>query len=417
MLGVVEKKGINVLTLLGFIIVARLSCPALSNIPGMSMGFVFVYGMVFCVLYLLSEKRLNQSEVMLLIVNLSYTFFVLLKIILSGDSIFGTDGFNAYVIFFLMIIYFWIKRQSNSVRANLLKLILVGCLFNYAYSIVVLYFDPSASRVAAASSALQTSPYDVLNAVGGFDAVYGGIFVVTLLLFIRHNLEKGKKKIWVSLISVLAIIFIFMASYATAIILLILMFFMFISKKNRFASFLFVFSIVIMLIFHEAVGEFLMRVSSSINYSETISTKIKELGYMIKTFKAAGTYAGDEGRIKNMIDSLTTFFKYPLFGGRGEIGAVIGGHSEFCDILGKYGLIGFSLLIMFFVFLYEEIRQNITMKENIKCLNIIYFIFIILTILNPALYTLIQLPIILMISLSESYINEGAHRTKIAGGA
>ena len=408
MLGVNKKNRIDLLTILVFLIVARLSCPGLSNIPFMSVGFIFIYGVLFCGLYLFSAKRLTQSELKILMVVLCYTVFVLVKIILSGGGIFSTDAFNAYIIFFMVVIYFWLKEQTDSLRANLLKLIFAGCIFNYAYSIIVLYFDPSASRISAAS---EVSPYDILSAIGGFDAVYGGIFVVLILLYMRNNIEKGGNRILINLVLILALIFIFMASYATAIIMLLLSVFIFISNKNKALSFIGIFAIVAMVFFHQAVGAFIMEMSKRITYSETISNKINEFGYMVKTLEAAGTYAGDEGRLKNMLDSLNTFLKYPIFGGLGEEGAIIGEHSEFCDVLGKYGLIAFSVITMFFVFLHKEIRKNITIKENVKCLNIVYFIFIILTVLNPALYTLIQLPIILMIFLSESYVRETANRT------
>jgi hypothetical protein len=76
MLGENKKNKIDLLTILAFLIVARLSCPVLSNIPFMSVGFVFIYGVLFCSLYLLLGKRLNQSEVTILIIVLCYTIFV-----------------------------------------------------------------------------------------------------------------------------------------------------------------------------------------------------------------------------------------------------------------------------------------------------------------------------------------------------
>ena len=95
---------------------------------------------------------------------------------------FAREAFNAYIIVFLTMIYLWVKQKPLATKVLLFRFILAALIFNYVYSIVVLFFDPGASRAAAALGVLEPSPYDVLHAVGSFDAVYGGLSVILILL-------------------------------------------------------------------------------------------------------------------------------------------------------------------------------------------------------------------------------------------
>ena len=403
MVKVKGKNNIDIMTILAFLIVARLACPALSNIPLMNMTFIFIYGMAFCVFFIFMDNNLTRVEKSIFWCVLIYVLYTVFRILISNGGIFDRDAFNAYTLFFLINIFLWVKKQSNDVRSNLLKLILIACLFNFVYSIVILILDPDASRKAAATSVLEGSRFDILNAVGSFDAVYGGIFIVLLMIYMRKKMAKGGKKTLLTVIMISALIFIIMSAYATAILLLIVTLFIYFSNKSQTFSIIGIVIAVGILLFHEAIGGAIMTFAKKVNYSQIISTRIEEFGYMLKTFEAAGTYAGEEGRWQKMLNSINAFLAHPLFGALGDKSVKVGGHSEFFDILGKYGIVGFGMLVSVFVNLYKVVRSDIYDRQNVKCLNIIYFIYVLLSILNPSLYALLIMPIILIVPLSESY--------------
>lgn len=388
-------------TLLAFIIVARLSCPALSNLPLMSMAFVFGYGMLFVVMFLIT-LRVNKREMIILACVALYMLYVVAQTIIAGKDIFGTEAFNSYIIFFLVCIYMWSKRQSLSVKRGLLGFILGGCTFNYLYSIYVLYLDPTASRVAA-THILDKSPYDVLNAVGSFDTVYGAIAVLVILLYMRRTISGKRMKLWVTAVIVLDVVFIIMASYATALVLMILAFTLYVGKKNKFLTLIMIALMVMLVFFHEQFGGWIINVSKSISYSPVVSEKLGEFGYMIQTFETAGTYGGDDGRLARMLISLDAFSMYPIFGGYTVAGAKVGGHSELCDILGRFGIVGTALIVLMFFHLSRDIRASQDNSDNKKCVGTVYLLFIVTSVLNPALYTLQMLPIILMLPLMGSF--------------
>ena len=103
--------------------------------------------------------------------------------------------------------------------------------------------------------------------------------------------------------------------------------------------------------------------------------------------------------------------QHPIFGGQGVSGAKIGGHSEFWDMLGKYGIVGFGLLASFFIALYKDIKKRMFSVNIRKCCNIVFLVWIITAVLNPALFSLQMMPIILMLPLANAYLENQAEIT------
>ena len=404
----ISKKAhsLDLLTVLAFLLVARISCPGLSNLPFFTMAFTFVYGIGFLIVFFLLYPRVTRGELGVLLAIALYTVYVLCRSILADRGLFSTDAFNAYVIVFLTVIYLWVKRQPAQKQAQLLMLILLALLFNYVYSIWVLEQDPGASRIAAAtSSGLEKSPYDVLTAIGGFDAVYGGISVVAILICSLPSIRKGGFwKVFIFCILALALIFIFMAAYATALLLLVFAIALIFSSRSKVFTVLLIVGLALILLFHEAVGQWIIEASKSLSNSRVLQQKFQEFGEMLKTFEATGTYGGSDGRAARMQWSLNTFLQHPLLGGYGTANAKIGGHSELLDMLGKYGLIGFGLIAFFFISLYSDIMRGLENTRMKKCCSVVYFMWVVTAVLNPAMYSLQMLPLILMLPLADSFI-------------
>lgn len=400
-----KKQSFDILLILALFVLARISCPALSNIPIFSMAFTFAYGAGFVLLYLISVKTMKWQDFYLMIAALLYTAYVFFRGFAAGSGLFARDAFNAYIIVFLTMIYLWVKEKPRATKVLLFRFILAALIFNYVYSIIVLFLDPGASRSSAALSVLERSPYDILNAVGSFDAVYGGLSVILILLCMRRIMKekniKNKTTLWVL---ILAFVFIIMAAYGTALVLLVLALALFISQKNKVFSILMIVSMLLLLILHEPAGQLLMNLAPQVSFSETFSEKMSDIGYMLKHFEAAGTYAGDAGRAVRMTWSWETFKNYPIFGALGIEEARLGGHSELLDLLGRFGFVGFVFVSAYFVCLYRNIREQLTLKEMRTGWKIIVLVFVASAVLNPSLYALQMMPMILMISLAPAYI-------------
>lgn len=406
-----NKTKFDLLLILALFILARISCPALSNIPIFSMAFTFVYGAAFVVLYFFSVNKMPWQDFYLMIAAFFYTAYIFFRGLVAGNSLFAREAFNAYIIVFLTMIYLWVKQKPLATKVLLFRFILAALIFNYVYSIVVLFFDPGASRAAAALGVLEPSPYDVLHAVGSFDAVYGGLSVILILLSMRRMMkEKDIKNKTTLFVLILALVFIIMAAYGTALVLLVVALALFLAQKNRLFFVGFVMVALVIVVLHEPIGAGIMNLSDRISFSETISEKMNEVGYMLEHFEAAGTYAGENGRAARMAWSWETFLNYPIFGGVGIYGAKVGGHSEFLDMLGNFGLMGFLFVTAYLVCLYRNIRTELSSKEMKTCWKIVMLVFVISSILNPSLYSLQMMPMILMISLAPAYLETCANK-------
>lgn len=401
----ISKKKINLLLVLVMFVLARISCPALSNIPIFNMAFTFLYGTAFVGLYLLTDKRMQKKDFYLMLSAFGYALYIFIRGFAVGESLFARDAFNAYVIVFLTMIYIWVREKPADTKAFLFKLILACLIFDYVYSIVVLFFDPDASRKSAAIGVLEKSPYDVLNAVGSFDAVYGGLSVIVILLCMRRMMkERDVKSKATLLVLILAFVFIIMASYGTSLVLLVVALALYLMRRNQVLSLLMLAAVSALLVWHEPIGAWIVELSSRITYSEALSDKMNDIGYMLQTLEATGTYAGENGRAARMLWSWNTFTQHPLFGGLGIEGAKIGGHSEFFDLLGRFGLVGFAALTAYFVCLYRNVCAELPSKSLVTCWRIILAVFIASAVLNPSLYALQMMPMILMISLTPAYV-------------
>ncbi len=396
---------LDVLLILALFVVARISCQALSNLPFFNMTFTFIYGAAFVFLFFFTVRRLKKQDFYLMVAVFLYAGYVFVRSYWAGSSIFARDSFNAYVIVFLTMIYVWIKEKPLATRALMFKLIFAALIFDYVYSIWVLWQDPNASRISAATSVLEKSSADIWYAVGGFDTVYGGLSVVVILLCMRRIFkEKHINNLSSILVLFLALVFIIMASYATAILLLILTLALLWGEKNKAASAMVVICILLIFIFHEPIGDWIMDKAQLITYSETASEKAYDFGYMLKTFEVAGTYAGESGRASKMISSLETFERYPIFGGIGMPDCTVYGHSELVDFPGNFGLVGFGFLIAYFVCLYKNVKACLQSKVMKSGWKIIMLVFVISAALNPTLYSMQMMPLILMVPLAPSYI-------------
>lgn len=375
---------VNLLSILAGLIVARFSCIALSNIPIFNMTFTFSYGCAFVILFLTQYPKITRREFCGMAGLFAYVIFVVVRTI--GYGLFNTQAFNAYVLCFMYFIYLYLKRRPAKESLRLGMIAITGYLLTLLYSIRVLMIDPDLSRKAAANIVTENSP-DALNAVGGFDTVYGTLLLVVFFFYIR----KAKFSTWnrgvINLALAVACIFLVMASYGTAIILLILIFAIILYKKNKFWSAVVLLLLVLGVAYRVEIGHALASFALQFDAMDSLEGKINDISQMLITGEAAGTLAGDEGRFARMGWSIATFFRYPILGGIGKPDAMIGNHSEVLDLLARFGLVGATALLTFMVSFMKDLFQFNTQKVGKQCLQLMLVIYLLVAILDPALYT------------------------------
>lgn len=392
----------TITTLLASIILARLSCVALSNIPFFTITFIMLYAVALIFLLIRSFGFLTKNETGALGFLIVYVFEVVLSSLISERGIFDTQAFNSYIIVILFFLYLHIKRLSNQSQKLFFVIVLSGFTVTFIYSIVKLAQDPMLSRKAATGRYFEDS-VDTLSAIGGFDTVYGGLLVFVILVYLWSFLRDKKAKMLVFLIMASCIAFIVMATYGTAIVLLIFAIALIIFRRNSISAFLVSIVLIVGVVCHESIGTWIMNLSDTIEYSDTFQEKINQIGYMIRYGESVGTLAGDEGRWARIGWSLDTFSQYPIFGGFTKPDVRIGSHSEVADLLGRFGLVGFISLGSFFWITFKDIASQITTKLGKKMLFVCISVYLAIAVLDPALYTQQILPIFILVPFVEKW--------------
>lgn len=385
---------------LAYLIVARFSCIALANIPIFGMSLIFVYGILFIVTFVINYRTMERKELYALLVFLLYVLFVVVKTIPISGTIFNTQAFNSYIILFLFFIYMYMKRIQPKEACKICRVALIGYIFTYLYSIVMLIQDPTLSRKVAANIITENS-VDMLNAVGGFDTVYGTIIVLTFLIYLRKNVNN-KKDLWLIRIGLISgILFIILASYGTAMVLIVLLIILVLMKKNKILGGIVTGICGLAYIFKSQIGMLIYSFADGISISYILKEKIQDIAIIMITGQSAGTLSGDEGRFARIGWDISAFLKYPLFGGMGKQDIQIGEHSEIFDTLARFGLVGFVLIVLFFILFLKDGWRRLDDIKGRKCYVIAIILYLIIAILDPALYTQQILPFFVLLPFFE----------------
>ena len=167
------------------------------------------------------------------------------------------------------------------------------------------------------------------------------------------------------------------------------------------SALLLVILMVVCAIFRESIGENVMQWSKTIDYSEVFQEKMYQIGYIIRYGESVGTLAGEEGRWARIGWSLDAFFQYPIFGAFTHTDVRIGSHSEIADLLGRFGIVGFMSIVVFFIFLFKDIAKGMSTSFGKKLLFVVIIAYLAIAVLDPALYTQQVLPIFLLVPFIE----------------
>lgn len=404
-------KNVSILFFLSIFIIARFSCTILSNVSFMSMSFIFVYGSVFLTIFLLHYNKMDKLDFIALVFICLYGVYVFFTSVPFYGQVLNNQVFNVAVIIFLYFIYLYMKNSNFKKKIFIFKTAMIGYFFTWVYSIFQLVQDPTISRRMAANIVVDNN-IDTLGGVGGFDTVYGSLLILCILIYLLNEKKiNNRKLILFALIN--CICFIFLASYGTAVVLLFVVLSMYLMKKNKFTFFIVMLILFLVLIFRENVGSFIQNISNKIVFSDILRMKINEIGEMLVTGQSAGTLAGTDGRFARMGWSIQTFLKYPIFGGITKPDATIGYHSELIDMLGRYGIFGTLLFLIFFCCFLKSSYKLIKSESGKKCFFTVLCVYIIMAVLNPALYTQQVLPFFIILPFYDFFlIWKGVHNEK-----
>jgi hypothetical protein len=296
-------------------------------------------------------------------------FFFLLFLFFGyayANGIFTTiKGMGAYLqVFSPIFMYeFYSKYLSRITKRNLILFTLCIYIFYSYQTLQYLESNPLASR-----DMVSVGVTDSLLIGGGFSLAYGFSILIPILLYLTVNHSKFKNYFFVSnlftriLIYLLVFVFfvvVYRSMFAISFLIMIFggLYALINMNKSKGSSFIKFFVIILISLFGLFFANKFMSFLN--NYLDSLDTVISQKLSVILNLNDYGSIesTGSLGaRIELYLQSLYVWLDNPFFGiahlyefdTTKMVGAGLGNHSEWLDVLAKHGLFSFLLLIYLF---------------------------------------------------------------------
>lgn len=340
---------------------------------------------------------------------MAYLFICVMMVILG----FSSNNLNFIISrlpYYLIPVmgYFVIKHYNRKEKSVLLALFFFVFLLNLFYNILLGFQFPDIFEEQESTEASIEFGVIMNIAETGFIVVayclIGALFMVLLTLN-----EKWKKILSILLIVPIAFYMLFQNTRGTAILLLMIelvgMFLAYFEPTRRTNRRLYyVFSTVTLLLLVLIVFIPLMEWLMENLQSERLAERLNDL----VDYRQSG---GDVGSVRKgsfterillAQTSLNSFISSPisLMVGIGDHTLSIGGdlvksgvgnHSEFIDVLARYGLVGAFVFWKIMKSYYEMLLRLTTKRESLKYVNVIFVVIILTGFLNNLFYPIVLL--------------------------
>ena len=349
---------------------------------------------IAAVSFILGMVLLNRVR-QLVVFFVLFAFLVLYYFVTWRTMI--SSIFYPYYCFASLLFAFGGMALYSSTKRTLLRrvivLITVGVIITAITSIIGLRANPLAAREMARGSTYDLSQdfseskiiYRKMNIVSWSQA-YGMLFAIPTAMII------WKKKKQVRYIGfMLLILLMLISSQITFALLLsiVLAFLTMITGENSpqriILKMIACVLILILIIRINPVLSYAIELSDKAGF-DYLTTKLTDMKILLLERRAIGD-ANERGEL--YMRSLRTFIESPIFGlaGDGRRGTVerIGYHSEFFDLLGSFGVVGFAVLCLAFAGFWRFSSQ--TEKSVRKDLRVIFIGFFGLFVFNPVFHS------------------------------
>ena len=326
-------------------------------------------------LFLLIVKIINKRMLILIPITLMYA----LNLIYVG--FFDASNFILYIygilISFIPVLFFLNYRNNYRLKSKIMLIVNFTLITTIITTIIGLSIYPEASRVLATFPEKNDPTYvryTSLN-IGGFAFIYSLLPLIPLYFF----LNSSKKKVINVLILFGIYIVTFMSQYTTAIVIsmfvLLVILLTRVKTTKKVVICIFTVSVLLFMII-QYLNTFIYTFISSID-----SPIIQERLFVLYDIIIGNNY-NQIGRLNLWMQSITVFINHPILGGWTANIQTYSEHSFILDYLGKFGILGLSILIFYYTSIYVYFYKC---KENKKqgYIFLSFFATILIGILNP----------------------------------
>jgi len=319
-----------------------------------------------------SEKRLIAFGILFVLVNLVY------KIIgVSTAEWQYTMGYFQW--FFSICLGVYIMACETDAKQ---KSIVVVAFLIMLINIIILLFVGSGLDMSLENNVAELADASYSSGL----MLYSGILLVCFL---------NCKTKWVRMMTLLVIILITILNTvylqrATNVILTLLMFVLIIvnnGKKTKSRMLLVFGCLITMIVISTGVYIDILDFISNNLESERVASRIDSISVFLQTGDHIQAGTSIRTRIILLETSWNTFREsiWTILFGVGDHRidtSIIGNHSEFIDMLARFGILGFFIFVMFFVEQYNFVKKKCIENSNEKVARQISSIFLVYVIRN-----------------------------------
>lgn len=294
-----------------------------------------------------------------------------------------------YIIVFICLAIFecYAEPKYRGFKVFVIILILVDTCVKVIYSIAQLKINPGIVKQMSVAGASDSRVVSIL--IADYSTVYVCVLIVAFLFYVLLN----KKKDYLSFVYLVVICilgyFILKCSFFFALLLLSygIAATLFFHKKRSFIIFPLM-GIIFALLFSKFLGDFCSLMATQNYWSEIIKGKWADMALLLK-YGSDAAYMSDM-RLDLMKRSWNVFVERPLFGifSLNVRDLSVGKHSGWLDGLGNYGIIRYSL---FLVFLIRAMKRLVSYRGHEKSIYVVSSIYFLLSIVNPNVFPQIWL--------------------------
>lgn len=309
-----------------------------------------------------------------------YFFIILIDNLIQGTYKELEDFIKSTIYFFifmLMGIFYSCNKEKFNFKLVLIFIFTV-ILISYIATYAGLIKYPNASRDLASGINPLCETFKKMG-IGGFGFIYQTPYLIIALIFIFN----GSLKVWKALVLVGAIVImsftVVKSQYTTATITVVAaigLSLIFLSNKNNRVKIVVLIILAMMIVLLRVqLLELVLKLYP--DKDGTIWMRLNEL-----LLSMSENSDSEFNRIVIMKKSFDAFLNNPLIGELGKEKS-IGGHSDFVDMLGQFGLIGFIVYNAIYYYAAKCIYKNLNSKKLKTCVIILQVILLLNRFTNP----------------------------------
>ena len=365
--------------------------------PVLGMHFpYYLYMLLVLLLFLLLIPKISLSTFLKLsivfifpIINSITSFLLELDLYRFVLDIYGLIQIMIYALLGVIIV------QTNDVKSAkvIVRVFIILSIITSITTYIGCQIYPGASRALAVTNVEDMEYYEIYTRmnIGGFSFIYSIIFLVPLLIVLMKNYSYFPNSKFLFLISLCCVMIIGLAVFSSEYTMAVLLYslslsLIFFARKLSLRKLLILIfmSMSIFLLFKPVFGEILVGLSENVT-SENISSRLFDIGISVQGEEIINNNSDVNIRMEKYMKSFNSFIANP-FGTWFFRPTEAGGHSFILDNMARFGIFAIFLFVIMLRQIYRLYLLRYKTKSYYGYGLIIFFMFIVLSAVNPGLF-------------------------------